>query len=931
MSGTSKLRWALYDGVYQPALHIPAEEITETELPQGYSAVYLLGLDSTVMVPDVDLSPYDPQDTAKASHPAAALGVATAQQILEGFQASEDDSTVGNRHAQEWQHENEAGGPSDTFLLADDDDGDHLYGRRSSSRQRHKEEKQRKNEKKAAKEAKKAAKATIKREREEVTSVPTVHHRDLDDETDGDDNDDDDDELLTATAIENKYKGERGGGWASGRDDAPASSGKRSRTKKERDDGAWAALEAELFSDEEGKDENREGNAVGRYTASGAQRQQRGLGTGRRMGQALSALNWSRVAPNIPGLSTSCPYAYDYLMEIDYEYQQLAQEAANEGLLLTKQGGEVVREIDAELRRKAAERVYLQSVLVQRLQQQQQQQEGETSTAGSNEVDALSEAIEKLNEPLSVADMVRRLVSKQVPASTAAFDRYAAVRARRAVQRRTRTFQDTSVITLLEHLRAVAVTAREDGTEVMRKYIQQRRQHEEMKSSRRGLSKTGFYAVPKPMEKWKRGRDMMLLVNAGAEAQKVRPTSYISQAYSTMQERMRSHATKWFDRMTVAARDGASFLDLNSFTGVSTAFIPSSSSTAAALPLSAQQHLMENQQQSRLNASNAVRRREAFFQFHSLRCNTEAPVTLETVPLNAGLAAASTLEPGVLDSVNEAVGVGSRSVSIGRDGEDASVPTEDGRSLSYSTHSAAPSSYPYLFDYEQRSRRPHHRRSSRSSVSGLSSVEGSSVNTSRATSVASTYSRNGEDDKANEPYRHGRSSGKRGATATGTQNGAAATASADWRSNAKRSIMEQLTLYRRGKHGKPAVLSDEQCREMCRLLLDRAMRAEAERQGLSLAVQSNNIAARFTKVTEQRLKKSVDHYLERQMQQGTLFSMAATSRMGAPGASAVGVLGAGAVLQPGILPMEGNSALLPYSTSVEARQRAVADTPVYED
>ncbi|GET86171.1 hypothetical protein, conserved [Leishmania tarentolae] len=905
MSGTSKLRWAHHDDVYQPALLIPPEEITETELPAGYSAVYLLGLDSTVMVPDVDLSPYDPHDVAKTSHPAAALGVATAQQILDGFQAIEDGSAARD---------------PDTFVLEDDDDnGGPTHDRSSVSRSRHEEKQKRKREKKATKSA-------VKREREEITSAPAVRHRD-DEASDGDS----DDALLTAMAIESKYRQERDGGARNGEVDTDVSRSKKSKSKKDRDDGAWTALEAELFSDEEFEEEDANGNGAGGYHADGTWRQQRGVPAGNRMGQALSALNGARDVSNIPALSTSCPYAYPYLMEIDYEYRQLAQEAVKEGLLLTKQEGEVVREIDAELRRKSAERAYLQSVLEHRLQHPEKQQEGEAATAASNEVDALSEAIAKLEAPLSVADAVRRLVSKQVSASTAAFDRYAVARARRAVQRRTRTFRDASVIALLEQLRAVAATPREDGTEVMRKYIQQRHQHEEMKSNMRGLTKTGFYAVPKPMERWKRGRDMMLVMNTGAEAQKVRPTSYISQAYSTMRERMRGHAEKWFDRTAVAARQGASFLDPNSFTGANAAFT-SSSSASAALPLSVQQHLMQHPQQSRRHASVALQRREAFFQFHSLRCGTEAPVTLESVPLNASFAAASTLAPGLLEPVGEPGALGSRAASFGRGGEDASIHTEDGTSLSYSTHSAAPSSYPYLFDHEPRSRRPHHRRSSRGSVSGLSSdVEGASVNTSRATSVASAYSGNNEDDKANEHRRSVRATGKRGATEAATETSAAVSAAADWRSNAKRSIMEQLTLYRRGKHGKPAVLNDEQCREMCRLLLDRAMRAEAERQGMSLAVQSNNMSAAFTKVTEKRLKKSVDHYLERQMQQGTLFAQSTTSAGGARGASAVGVLGAGTALHAGILPINANGAVLPYGTAAEARQRAVADTPIYED
>ncbi|KAG5510795.1 hypothetical protein JKF63_07867 [Porcisia hertigi] len=926
MSGTSKLRWAHYEGVYQPALHIPAEEITEAELPPGYSAVYLLGLDSTVVVAEEDLSPYDPQDTAKVSHPAAALGVATAQQILDGFQADLDDSSAGNPVDLQRQREDDAGGHSHYSLLERDEDVAPRHGRSSSSSSSDRARRQ--EEKKKRREAKKAAKAVVKREREEMLSVPTVRRRgsdDDDDENDSEGDSDDAEHLLAAEAIEHKYKQERGRGTADGSRDAGATRGK-SRPKKEREDHSLTALEAELFSDEEFEDESDGGGAAGRYATDASRRHKHGLRTGNRMNQALSALNVTRAVPDIPGLSTSCPYAYPYLMEIDYEYRQLAQEAVKEGLLLTKQESEIVRDIDTELRRKAAERMYLQAVLEQRVQRQQESGE---STGATNEVDGLAEAIRKLDAPPSIADMVRRLISKQVPAFTAAFDRHATARARRAVQRRSRTFQDTSVITLLDQLRAFSAAPREDGAEVMRKYIQQRRQHEEMKLNMRGLSKTGFYAVPKPLEKWKRGRDMMLLVNAGAEAQKVRPTSYISQTYSKMRERMRSHAEKCFDRMAVAARDGASFLDPNSFAGASMAH-PISSSATATLPLSAQHHFIEHQQKSRLNASNAVQRREAFFQFHKLRCDTEAPVTLETVPLSAGFAADSTLVPEVLGSVGATALAGSRATSVSRGSEDASVQTEGGVSVSYSTHSVALSSYPYLFDHEPRTRRPHHRGGSRGSVSGITSdAEGASAATSRATSLASAYSENAEDVKTNKH----RPAGKRGAAGAASQNGTATAshASSDWRSNAKRSIMEQLTLYRRGKHGKPALLNDEQCREMCRLLLDRAMRAEAERQGLSLAVQSNNIASPFTKLTEQRLKKSVDHYLERQMQQGTLFATKTSSGVGVLGAPTAGVLGTGAVLQQGILPMNSDSAVLQYDAAVEARQRAVADTPIYED
>lgn len=945
MSGSSKLRWAQYDGVYQAALHISPEEIAEVEVPAGHSAVYLLGLDSTVMVPDADLAPYDPHDTDKATHPAAALGVATAQQILDGFNSAEgpadtplaeddyDDDDV--PYAQQQQQRRSA----DAVQEASDRDDDEADEDAAERRRRRREEKRlRKEEKKAAKEARKAAKAAVKREREDFTASAPALRRRRGEEDSSDDDEDDGDELLAAAAsIEGKYKKKAG------------------NAKPEREDNAWAAMEADLFSDEEDdEDDGAAGRGARRAGAAAAASSSRGLRHGNRMGQALAALNATSAMPNSAGFAASCPYAAPYLMEIHYEYDRLAQEATSAGLLLSKQEAELVRELDDELRRMAAEQGYLRSVLAQR---QLASKTAADAAAAEKEADALAEAIAKLEAPTSIAAAVHRLVAKQPPASAGAFDKAATSRARRAVNRRTRTFQDTSVVMLLEQLRAAAASPREDGAEVMRRYLHQRRQHEDTKSNLRGLSKTGFYAVPKPMEKWKRGRDMMLLANAGAEAQTVRPTSYISQTYSVMRQQMKDHAEKRFDRVAISAQSGSSFLNTSSF-GAAAALM-SSTVSASGLPHSTppeERFLVEQQQQqSRLAAAHGLQRREAFFQFHALRCEAEAPVTLETVPLHAAFASTA-MAPSVPESVMDPISGGSRAASVGRGGgDDASVNAEEGLSVSYSTHSAAPSSYPYLFDAEPRARRgslsrhrPHHRGRSTSrggSVSAVSSeadgengeeygTNGASGRSSRATSVASAQS--GAEHAAETAGAGGRrangnaAAAGAGAAAAGAGAAAAPAKAADWRSNAKRSILEQLTLYRRGKHGKPAVLSDEQCREMCNVLLQRAMQAEADRQGMSLAVQSNNLTAAFSKTTEQRLKKSVDHYIERRMQQGTLLSSGAAGGRGDAGVlgnGAAGVLGASGAAAVAM----GYGGVLSYDPVAEARQRAVADTPVFED
>lgn len=1007
MADTSKLRWALYENVYQPALVFPPEELGDADLPAGHSVVYLLGLDSNVVVPESDVSLYDPRDAEKMSNPAAALGVALAQQILEGFPGGVGGDARVDLEAQESHHTNNSNnnnsskshhhhhhhddddeeGEADASqlrLLDDDEHDDSDDGRNSGDdggddeadarRRRHEEKKLRREERRKAKEAKKAARATVKREREELVSAPAIRHRDTSDSDYEDDDagldhnnsEDDDDALLAAKAIEKKYSRETNKQKAKTRsssgkvkleklgeeeEDAGSGDPSHARSGKKKSatapvEGSWAALEEDLFSDEESEDNGEEAGPDERPHASS--RAHHGLRSGNRMGQALAALNATNASHSIPGLFGACPYAQPYLMEIHYEYEQLAQEAANEGLLLTLQEGEVVRAIDEDLRQKAAQKVYLEEALSAR---QHRQDAAAASQATNNEMDALYDAIAKLEAPLRVTETVRRLVRKQMPASAAAFDRTAAVRARRAVQRRTRTFQDTSVVTLVDHLRSVDAAPREDGVEVMRRYIQQRRQHEELKSNFRGLSKTGFYAVPKPLEKWRRARDMMMLANVGVEAQKVLPTSYISQAHSTMVRRMKEHAEKRYDRMPVTARDGASFLDSTSFTNNA---MPSPSALSAGL----------TQQQQRLAASSAsVQRREAFFQFHALRCDTTAPVTVETVALNADFAGTGGgLSQSVLASVGDfSASMASDAATVDRVGmndtvngghvDDNSVQTDEGLSqTSYSVHSAAPSSYPYLFDSEPQPRRSghhhqHHHRQRSSNASGLSSLsEGaSSAVSSRAASVGSAVSGHPNDEEngeANEgqqaggvprrPHRRGMTS-KSAASATAAA-AAAATATStttpgasDWRANAKRSIMEQLTLYCRGRGGKPAILSTDQCREIGRTLLDRAMRAEAERQGVSLAVQSNNLAAPFTKTTEQRLKKSVDHYLERRIAQRTLPSVGGEVVAGM--AEYNNNNNNGGV--NAVLPMPGAATY--DAAAAVARQRAVADTPVYEN
>lgn len=472
MSGTSKLRWALYEGVYQPALYIPPDEVGEAEVPPGFSAVYLLGLDSTVLLDNGAVEPYDETNTSRTSHPEAALGVETAMRILEGFASSgadgaaalleddmdeEGDASVaavnGTAAAQRWQ-----GGSGDDDRAAADDAEMDSEEEEQERRRRRKEKKLKKKEELRA----------AKREREVATSA----------------------------ALEEKYNGRRGAA----------------------QEGDWDALEDDLFSDDD-RDGATNGTGALPLKSTGSRHKRRDM-----MGQALAALNSNyamSASPAVPGLASSCANAQVYIMEIRYQYQRLVEEATAEAMVLSKQEYEVIRAIDEELRKRQSHVVQLQSML-SRCEAESRGGGPDTLKAAKEVRSKVHEAVKQLTAPLDVEASVRRIAVKHPSRSTAAFDRSAMARARRHVQRRTNTFQDASVLTQLEQLRSADATQRDDAAEALRRYVQQRHYHSERKMNFRGIGKTGFYAAPKPLERWSRARDMMILANAGGEAQRVK-------------------------------------------------------------------------------------------------------------------------------------------------------------------------------------------------------------------------------------------------------------------------------------------------------------------------------------------------------------------------------------------------------------------------
>lgn len=86
-----------------------------------------------------------------------------------------------------------------------------------------------------------------------------------------------------------------------------------------------------------------------------------------------------------------------------------------------------------------------------------------------------------------------------------------------------------------------------------------------------------------------------------------------------------------------------------------------------------------------------------------------------------------------------------------------------------------------------------------------------------------------------------------------------------WRDGAKAAILEQLTLYVKGRtfRGKPNVLPPEAFKRVASLLLDRATEAASHKTHISLQLESNNRTVPFTKQMGEKLKKSVDTYVYR--------------------------------------------------------------------
>lgn len=86
-----------------------------------------------------------------------------------------------------------------------------------------------------------------------------------------------------------------------------------------------------------------------------------------------------------------------------------------------------------------------------------------------------------------------------------------------------------------------------------------------------------------------------------------------------------------------------------------------------------------------------------------------------------------------------------------------------------------------------------------------------------------------------------------------------------WREGAKSAVLEQLSLYVKGKShkGKPNVLPPEAFQHVASLLLDRATEAVSQQMNISLQLESNNRTVPFTKQMAEKLKKSVDTYVYR--------------------------------------------------------------------
>ncbi|ORC86451.1 uncharacterized protein TM35_000281670 [Trypanosoma theileri] len=825
VAATMSLRWAKCGDVYYAALLVPNEE-APIPVESGHAFVIFLGDETGAALPLADIEPYNPHDITRTSHPEAAAGVLIAQQLIAGAEAAAAAAAgEGEGGEQEQQNEEE-----EEWVKG-------MMAQRDHSQSLHEGSQGKKKEKKSkSKKDKHADKNDGKdEEREELMTRRLRQKKGRRHDSEEEEDNEEEDALLLPNAGSKRSRRER--------EEEP----EEEEEEDDDDDTNTNSTSSSEISSEGRDQQNRwdemaeDLNITSPSRMNGRTRGSTNNNNKRSTGSTSAATASQQIA--LYGSTNVTPF----LAEIHHHYLKAIVEASESDRLVSIQECDLVRAVEQELRSWSAEVGYLEQLL-QDVEHEYNSLVSQTSQNDSNNVATVEEeaaAIRNRLSRLKSSFSLERLVREHLHLREKPAERRERKRpvhsSSSAAAVGTTAFIDPSMAYLLD-TKAAAAVPRELTHTLAQRYREQRIRRERLLSSQQGLGKTGFTApVSQVMEKWRRSRELMLI-------DPCRASQPVSRRYSESLAKVERHALKCLSAYSNSATGAAG---RHSVDGLRSAY--QQQQQQQQLPFKAPSKLYNFND---LNEGETQLATTPMYQASSSHPympnngmhddnnnnnddgdgNDEGQNTFH-VPLISPLR--TSFDPRATFVVDPAEIMHEKTIA-----EQLAM-----KSMQYSQSIFLPSEETAwegseAYDAVERKQRTA---TGRRSISRASSRASSVVSDNTSGYNSANYGNSNKAIISN--------GGKKSETERKPRS--------DWRASAKRTILEQLTLYLRGRRGKPAVLNKDQFQFIAKKLLDRAVRSESERTGLSMSLQANNANTPFTKDIELRLRKSVDNYIQR--------------------------------------------------------------------
>ncbi|RNF04230.1 hypothetical protein TraAM80_05497 [Trypanosoma rangeli] len=768
-SATESLRWVKYDNVHYASLVVPDDD-APMPVESGHVFVYFLGSESGAVVPIGDTSPYDPHDTSRTSHPAAAAGVLVAQQIIAGAEtAAQEDAAK-------------------EYAEATARDSPKTKGKGGRTIHYHRE-------------APLAVGGSSEEEEDMVLGAMLSMETNKRNERQQKDNDDEEEENAVL-----QIQSQRGGQKDHIED-----------AEEEEDDSITGS--SDVVNKEEEEQRSRWRDMAEDLNITAPSRSSGGRGSHARSSN-------KRQADIYPASLDGGSIVGPFLAEIRHYYRVALTEAVDSDRIVNLQELELVRLVESQLLQWRGEVAYVQQLLQDVEAEYRAVAAESTRDAHDNGVAQLEEEAAALRshlERLQSSFEIEEIVKKHLHLQDKPPERRERRRTGTFAAGNVFTFTDASLAFVLD-VQASTAMPRELTHQLARRYREQRLRRERLLASQHGLGKIGFTSsVACVMEKWRRSRELIVL-DPRRESQPV------SRRYSESLAKVERHALK-----CLSATKG-------------------SASQLASLYRTQQEQ--QQQQQAQRMSKNIYN----FHEFHEeeqqmtsmYQASSSHPYMLGIGMPNDADDAADTFQAPLVSPLRTSFDPRATfAVDVGEIKQGNTLAEQLAmQSMQYS-HSIHLPSQELVWESSEAYDGGRRRRTGRST-----SRAGS---TSRASSRVSSVARDHNDDTLSNTNTNATTTNNNNNVKTGSER----RARNDWRASAKRAILEQLTLYLRGIRGKPSLLSKDQFQLIAKKLLERAVRSESERTGLSMSLQANNANAQFTKEIEARLRKSVDNYIMR--------------------------------------------------------------------